>query len=91
LKPLAALEPVSTKMITDPNTYVNLMVMKTDDILMRLNSMFSYVKTMKEHAVNTPCSEDMVKEPIINFLNKSIEEIQKKIEFAESARKRLVE
>ena len=78
-------------MITDPSTNVNLMVMKTDDILMRLNSMLSYVKTVNEHAVNTPCSEDKVKEPIINFLSKSIEELQKKIEYVESARKRLVE
>ena len=78
-------------MITDPSTNVNLMVMKTDDILMRLNSMLSYVKTVNEHAVNTPCSEDKVKEPIISFLNKSIEELQKKLEFVESARKRLVE
>ena len=78
-------------MITDPSTNVNLMVMKTDDILMRLNSMLNYVKTVNEHAVNTPCSEDKVKEPIINFLSKSIEELQKKIDFVESARKRLVE
>ena len=67
------------------------MLMKTEDVLMRLNSMLNYVKTINEQAVNTPCSEDKVKEPIINFLNKSIEELQKKIEFVESARKRLVE
>jgi len=78
-------------MNTDSSIDANQMLMKTDDILMRLNSMFSYVKTIKEHAVNTPCSEDKVKEPIINFLSKSIEELQKKIEFVESARKRLVE
>ena len=73
------------------STNVNQMLMKTDDILMRLNSMLTYVKTINEHAVNTHCSEDKVKEPIINFLNKSIEELQKKLEFVESARKRLVE
>jgi hypothetical protein len=78
-------------MITDSSIDANQMLMKTDDVLMRLNSMLTYVKTINEHAVNTPCSEDKVKEPIINFLSKSIEDLQKKIEFVESARKRLVE
>jgi len=78
-------------MITNSSIDANQMLMKTDDILMRLNSMLNYIKTVNEHALITPCSEDKVKEPIINFLNKSMEELQKKIDFVESARKRLVE
>jgi redox-regulated HSP33 family molecular chaperone len=78
-------------MITAHSTNVNLMTMKAEDVLMRLNSMLTYVKTMNEHAVNTSCSEDKIKEVISNFFNERIQELEKNIQFVKSVRDGIVE
>ena len=67
------------------------MTMKAEDVLMRLNSMLTYVKTMNENAVNTPCSEDKIKEVISNFFNERIQELEKNIQFVKSVRDGIVE
>jgi hypothetical protein len=78
-------------MITDISINVDLMVAKTEDVIIRLYSMFSYVKTMKEHAVNTSCSEDKIKESIINFFEERINDLNEKIQYAQAARNRLLD
>lgn len=80
-----------TKMITDMSTNVDLMVAKTEDVIMRLNSMLVYVKTMNEHAMNTPCSQDKVKEATINFFKQRIQELEENIQYAQAARNRLLD
>ena len=41
------------------------LVARAEDVIERLNSMLIYVKTINEQAVNTPCSQDKVKEATI--------------------------
>ena len=67
------------------------MAAKADDVLERLYSMLIYVKTMNEHAVNTPCSQDKVKEATINFFSDQIQKLEDNIQFVESVRNGLVD
>ena len=78
-------------MITDISTNVDLMVAKTEDVIMRLYSMLTYLNKMKEHAINTSCSEDKIKEPIINFFEERIDDLNEKIQYAQAARNRLLD
>ena len=67
------------------------MVARTEDVIARLNSMLIYVKTINEHAVNTPCTQDKVKEATIKFFSEQIENLKKNIEDAYALRMRLIE
>jgi len=78
-------------MITTHSTNVDLMVAKTEDVLTRLYSMLTYLKKMKEHAINTACSEDKIKEPIINFFEERINDLNEKIQYTQNARIRLLD
>jgi len=67
------------------------MMLKLEDVLTRLYSMLTYLNKMKEHAINTSCSEDKIKEPIINFFEQRIQELEEKIQYAQAARNRLLD
>ena len=78
-------------MMTDPSIDEDQMMLKVEDVIRRLYSMLVYVKKMKEHAINTSCSEDKIKEPIINFFEERIKELEEKIQYAQAARNRLLD
>lgn len=67
------------------------MIARAEDVIVRLYSMLSYVKTMNEHAVKTQCSQDKVKEATIKFFSKQIEKLEDNIQHAYAARMRLIE
>lgn len=67
------------------------MIEKAEDVIRRLYSMLTYVKTMKEHAVNTPCSQDKVKEATIKFFSEQILKLEANIYDARFALIRLIE
>ena len=67
------------------------MIARTEDIIARLNSMLIYVKTINEHAVNTPCSQDKVTEETINFFSEQIEKLKENIQDAYMLRMRIIE
>jgi hypothetical protein len=67
------------------------MIARTEDVIARLNSMLIYVKTINEHAVNTPCSQDKVKEATIKFFSEQIEKLKENIQEAYALRMRLIE
>jgi redox-regulated HSP33 family molecular chaperone len=78
-------------MTTDSITDEDQMMLKLEDILTRLYSMLTYLNKMKEHAINTSCSEDKIKEPIINFFEERIKELEEKIQYTQNARIRLLD
>ena len=67
------------------------MIARTEDVIARLNSMLIYVKTINEHAVNTPCSQDKFKEATIKFFSEQIEKLKENIQEAYALRMRLIE
>ena len=67
------------------------MIARTEDVIARLNSMLIYVKTINEQAVNTPCSQDKVKEATIKFFSEQIEKLKENIQDAYMLRMRLIE
>ena len=78
-------------MTTDSITDEDQMMLKLEDVLTRLYSMLTYLNKMKEHAINTSCSEDKIKEPIINFFEERINDLNEKIQYAQAARNRLLD